>query len=183
MKAHFSGDYDYVKYRGKVNASRASFDVRRDKMFFMKLAKHSDPRGVMVASFLEDPKTWIRTVSYSPTAEKRWVEWAKRVQSLSYNLKTELDSVGGEFSENVKLPQGEHPPMLQAYLAKRISLETLTAFVKETGIGVMWDGLLVEDPVWEETRKLCKKYEPFLQYDKSKVVKIIRDRYAKKEST
>jgi len=39
LKQHFTKDnYDYVKYRGKVTASEKSFEERRDRYFFKKLA-------------------------------------------------------------------------------------------------------------------------------------------------
>ena len=42
LKQHFTKDnYDYQKYNGKVSASEKSFEERRDRFFFKKLAtKH-----------------------------------------------------------------------------------------------------------------------------------------------
>ena len=40
MKAHFSkNNYDFHKYGGKTKVSRDSFWKRKDKYFFVKLAK------------------------------------------------------------------------------------------------------------------------------------------------
>ena len=39
LKQHFTKqDYDYFKYRGKVRANEKSFEQRRDRYFFKKLA-------------------------------------------------------------------------------------------------------------------------------------------------
>ena len=43
LRMHFTKDhYDYVKYRGKVNASEKAFEQRRDRYFFKKLATKYD---------------------------------------------------------------------------------------------------------------------------------------------
>ena len=59
LKNHFTTDtYDYVKYRGKVNASEKAFEERRDRYFFKKLATKYDGSEVLnyfVANFMHDP--------------------------------------------------------------------------------------------------------------------------------
>ena len=44
LKLHFSSDYDYFKYNGKTNATQQSFEKRKDRFRFSKLArKLEDP--------------------------------------------------------------------------------------------------------------------------------------------
>ena len=39
LKRHFTSDYNYFKYNGKIRASEESFLRRNDRFFFRKLSK------------------------------------------------------------------------------------------------------------------------------------------------
>ena len=39
MKRHFTSNYDFKQYNGKVKANVMSFENRKDKFFFYKLSK------------------------------------------------------------------------------------------------------------------------------------------------
>ena len=57
LKLHFTTDYDYFKYGGKCNVTPASFNKRRERFFFKKLAReYPDPelRDFLVSNFLND---------------------------------------------------------------------------------------------------------------------------------
>ena len=61
IKAHFTNPkYDFFKYNGKVSASLDSFNRRRDKFHFAKLAKHKDPVGYLVSQYITGNFTgWV----------------------------------------------------------------------------------------------------------------------------
>ena len=42
LKQHFTSNYDYFKYNGKVRAGEESFLKRNDRFFFRKLSKKYD---------------------------------------------------------------------------------------------------------------------------------------------
>ena len=49
LKNHFTKlDYDYIKYNGKMRLKPTSFQKRKDKLFFEKISKHSDPHGFFI---------------------------------------------------------------------------------------------------------------------------------------
>jgi hypothetical protein len=63
LRNHFNNEkYDYFLYNGKVSGSVASFEKRKDRFFFEKLAKHRDPHGLMVANFVYNPKKKCKLV-------------------------------------------------------------------------------------------------------------------------
>ena len=74
LRMHFTNEkYDYQKYRGKVTASEKSFEERRDRYFFKKLAtKYSDNElmDYFVANFLHDPRGYIK--SFHDGNYERW---------------------------------------------------------------------------------------------------------------
>ena len=55
IKLHFQTNYDYFKFAGKVKTSKHSFDVRRDRIMFERVAKvynEEQFRLLLVANFL-----------------------------------------------------------------------------------------------------------------------------------
>lgn len=177
LKNHFSiQSYDYFKYQGKTSASSKSFDKRKDKIFFEKLARHHDPRGMLLANVLKNPKVWIRDLSYSEEATKNYEEWAKRMQSLSYVFRGEVSKLQNDFDLNFLTENGSHPKLMKMYLGKQVSLETLVILTELTGCMIYWDKKL-SDPIWKEVKIMVSKYAPFIRskYDVEKLKKIVVD--------
>ena len=170
IKNHFSkADYDYIKYNGKIGLKQSSFQNRKDKIFFEKLAKRADYHDFLIANLSENHRLWIRDLAYSDEAEKRFTEWKKRNQALMYNFKN-------DFKKILEEPKGrQHPPALRLFLGGEISLESLCIFVALTDAIKQWDAKLEYDPIWEETRLRVVKYTPFIKYDKEKVKQIMLD--------
>jgi hypothetical protein len=93
LKNHFTKDsYDYFKYGGKVSASVKSFESRRDRFYFEKLAKMRDPTSFILANLSEDTNIWVGDLCANETAERRYKSWLKRNQSLSYTFRNDLSS-------------------------------------------------------------------------------------------
>ena len=110
LKNHFSKPtYDYFKYNGKVKLNPSSFDTRKDKLFFQKLAKHPDVQNFLIANLSENERAWIKDLAYSEDAEKVYKTWLKRQQSLSYVFKQELGKLDSDFNRNFLCKSNEHP--------------------------------------------------------------------------
>lgn len=177
LKNHFSNkNYDYFKYKGKVRTSVDSFNKRKDKIFFEKLAKNKEFHEFLVSNLSEDPKLWIRDLAYSDDALKRYLNWKKRQQSLSYTFKNDLSKLNSDFDSNLLCKNG-HPILLKLYLGGEISLETLCIVLKMTKSVKYWNKSMEYDPVWEDIRNKVIKYTPFLKYDEEKFLKIVLDKF------
>ena len=177
LKNHFSKPgYDYFKYGGKLKVNAASFDQRKDKLFFQKLAKHPDVHNFLVANLSQNEKAWIRELAYSDDAERVYKDWQKRNQSLTYVVKNELNRLSTNFNDNFLIGKKEqHPLLLRRYLGSEVSLETLCILLDLSGAKKYWDIKMEYDPVYEEVKKKIEKYTPFIKYDKEKVKKILLD--------
>jgi len=176
LKNHFSKpSYDYFKYNGKVRVNAKTFDARKDKLFFQKLAKHPDVHSFLIANLSENEKTWIKELAYSEVAEKVYKDWSKRQQSLSYVFKQDLTKLDPVLKNNFNCKEGEHPLLLRLYLGKEISLETLCLLLEFSGVKQKWDSRMEYDLVWESLKTKIEKYTPFIKYDKDKIVKIALD--------
>jgi len=176
LKNHFTKPtYDYFKYNGKAKLNFDSFDKRKDKLFFQKLAKHPDVHNFLIANLADNDKHWIRDLAYSESAEKTYKDWLKRQQSLSYVFKSELSQLKTTFNENFVCKDGTHPYLLKLYLGNQISLETLCLLLEITGAKKHWDSKMEYDLVWDSLKIKIEKYSPFIKCDKDKLKNIVLD--------
>lgn len=176
LKQHFNkAEYDYVKYNGKMKLSVATFEKRKDKLFFQKLAKRADYHQFLLANLVHDKKAWIRDLAYSEQAEKVFTEWKKRTQSLTYTFKQDLKKLDPVFDKNLVCKDNEHPLLLKLYLSSEITLETLCILLDISGARRHWDFRLKYDPIWSTVSLTTAKYVPFIPYDKDTFKKIVLD--------
>jgi len=180
LKNHFTKDkYDYHKYRGKSRATVKAFYKRKDRFWFEKFARQKNDKEVeefFVSNFVysTDPeKMWIGEMIKE--GEGRYVEWKRKVQSLSYIFKEEANSLfdNKQVDEVFDCSSG-HPPILRSYLGGDTSLETLVICDRILGYGKDFDQKL-KDPVWESVSLKIKKYSPFLNINVPRYKKILKE--------
>lgn len=180
LKNHFTkSSYDYFKYNGKSRLKVSSFESRKDKVFFQKLAKHKDIKGFLISNLLENPKTWIKDLAYSESAENTYQAWVKKQQSLTYTIKNDISKLEENFNDNFLIVNNNsHPTILRLYLGNEISFETLCILLKITKSKKYWDEKLEYDPVYQEIKLKIEKYTPFIRFDETKIKNIILDYFS-----
>ncbi len=179
MKNHFTRDnYDYQKYRGKVRATNAAFYKRRDRFWFEKFARQKNDKEIeefFVSNFVSttDPETmWIGEMIKE--GENRYIDWKKKIQSLSYIFKEEANSLFEENNVNEVFDcSSGHPLILKSYLGGKISLETLVICDRIFEYREDFDKKL-QDPVWEIVSRKIKKYSPWINIDVPIYKKILQ---------
>jgi hypothetical protein len=177
LKNHFKGSYDYFKYQGKNKVNYKSFEKRKDKIFFAKLAKHENVANFLVANFIEHSNIWVRDLAYSEEAEKTYQSWSKRQQSLTYIFKQDISKLDGSFNNNLIVVDNQHPILLKEYLANNITFETLCIILEISNGFKHWNTELYYDPIWEQVKLKVNKYTPFIKYDKEKFKEICLDHF------
>lgn len=176
LKNHFTKpNYDYFKYNGKLKVNSDSFNNRKDKLFFQKLAKHPDVHNFLIANLSDNEKYWIRELAYSEEAENRYKQWLKRQQSLTYVFKQQLGKLDSDFNQNFIVKDNEHPLLLKLFLGNDIDLETLCILLDLTGAKNHWDSKMKYDMIYDSVKLKIEKYTPFIKYDKEKMKKIVLD--------
>ena len=181
LKRHFEpgSKYDFNRYNGKTNASLSSFNNRKDRLFFMKLAKHPDVLGLLVANLSHDPKMWIGSIPYNAEALKRYDDRVKTIQSLAYTVVSKLPSGDKEdFNAFLKAHENEHPELLRHYLSGKISIEILIVLDDLTHFSKSWKRILKDDLICCEVLEKIEKCRPFLQYDREMVRTAIMKKYS-----
>ena len=180
LKNHFTKEhYDYHKYGGKTRATHQAFYKRKDRFWFEKFARAKTDKEVeefFVSNFVSstDPGTmWIGDMIKN--GEARYVDWKKKVESLSYNFKEETSSLfaDGNFDAMFYVDGSRHPDILKEYLGGKVSLETMVICDRILGYREEWDKKL-DDPVWETVSLKIKKYKPFLNINVFRYKKILQ---------
>jgi hypothetical protein len=180
LKNHFNSDtYDYFRYGGKTRANVQSFEMRHDKYFFNKLAKHKDTERFVLANIVEDnPNVWVGDLANEQQAENNYKVWLKRQESLSYVFTNDLDSLSLVYNDNLVVEGSNHPLLLKLLIQKKVSLETLVVLNDLCGFFRHWNRKIEEDVIWPMVYKKCKKYRPFLKFDKDKLKQIVVDKFS-----
>jgi hypothetical protein len=182
LKLHFTtASYDIVKNRGRVKASKDSFQKRNDQLLFKKLAKtYTDEEIInfLVSNFVSGD-SWGGV--FDSSSKERYILWKKRIESLSYTFTNDiqhlLDHHGlDSFDKKIifGVESNTHPYIIKAYLGKTISLETLVILDKLFDYTTKFDSELDDKIIWSDISQLIKKYKPFLKVNKEKYNGIIR---------
>lgn len=176
LKRHFTSNYDFFKYNGKVKANAQSFENRKDKFFFYKLSKKSEAKDYILANMIVDPSMWIGDM-LEEKAQQNYTSWAKRIQSLSYSFKRDLNELNEKFDSNIVVDNGQHPQLLTLYMQEKISPETLVILDDLTKCFIYWDKKIHEKLIFPHINTFVSNYRPFLEYDKDKMRKIVVDKF------
>ena len=172
MKAHFDkGTYDFVRYNGKSKVPRDSFYKRNDRIFFVKLTRKykskEDIQDYLLANFLKHPKGWVGKFH-----EDNYIEWKKKIQSLTYTFKSEIEPILD--SNLLAVFENKHPKLLKEYLGKRVSLESMIILDSILNFKHVWHLALEDDYTWKDVSKLMDDYKSFLKFDESKFKFVLK---------
>ena len=168
FKNHFTKDsFDYFKYGGKTKASVTAFNKRKDRYFFEKMSRQKKDGEIVdyftaIFSQCDDPQNmWIGEIIES--GYKNYADWQKKVQSLGYIFKQEMQSLceDKEFNSLFECKSGTHPPVVKEHLKKNISIESLIILDAVIKFKKNLDKIL-DDFVWETVSLKIDKYKPFL---------------------
>ena len=186
VKNHFTTNYDFFKYNGKVNAKEDSFLKRRDKFFFAKLQRkynNDQLRDLFVSNFADGEDFWIGNV-LTQKAESVYTEWKARQMKLSYILEQDLKFLLDYYSErnldfnSLFVMENGHPILLECVLRNDIYVETMIIIDRVLNYSRRWNKVL-DDPVWTEFKKRMDKYSPFVLFEAEKGKKILRKVFVK----
>ena len=156
-----------------------AFYKRKDRFWFEKFARQKNDKEVeefFVSNFVytTDPETmWIGEIIKE--GESRYIEWKRKIQSLSYIFKEEVNTLFDENSvyDAFTCSKG-HPLILKSYLSGDTSIETMVICDRILEYRKDFDKKLT-DPVWETVSRKIKKYSPFLNIDVPRYKKILQD--------
>ncbi len=179
LKAHFTSDYDYFKYNGKIRLTPQNYDMRKDKFYFAKLIKQQDPKGLIISNLIKNPKMWIGEL-FSEDCQEVYKQWQRRNEALTYSITQETNELLADFNENFTIRDHSHPWLLAQYIRGKISLEMLCVLDTLVRYSSVWNKRLAGDPVWNNVFRQIVKYKPFLKYNKDAMREVFLKRFDEK---
>jgi hypothetical protein len=171
IKLHFTTkDYNFFLYDGKTRVSVDSFEKRRDKYNFHKLARkytESDIVPFLVSNFINDEKQWSKDL-LQPEAHTNYIEWTRITESMTKVFSDEISKIATnpkEFNSLFICPNGEHPKLLTLFLQKQISIETMTILQSILDYLAIWDKKITDTIIYPKIAFKIRKYNSFLTVD------------------
>ena len=183
LKQHFTSDYDYFKYNGKVRAKSESFLKRNDKFFFRKLQKKYSKDELVeffVSNFIVGGNNWIGNL-ISKESEDNYANWRKSSESITYNFHNDLCWLSDYCSKNdisandlIVVNKNDHPILLKLFLQNKITTETVIILDSVLGFVRYWNAK-IDDIIWDEKKRLLNNYKSFVRYDIDKCKQLTKE--------
>ena len=179
MKAHFGkSDYDFVTYKGKTRIKRDTFYKRKDRSFFVKLARkykyEEEIKNYFIANFIKDRKGYIANFN-----NENYESWKLKRQGFFDIFEVEMKPLVESFENLYVVENGQHPKLMKEFLGGRVSLETLIILDELVGYGTVWTEEMKDDIIWIDLNNLMDNYERFLTIDqeryKIRLLKLIEE--------
>ena len=187
LKLHFTSDsYDFIKYHGKTNVSKQTFMKRKDKYSFYKLSRKYnlvELKQFYIANFINGNGDWVGDMT-GPEGEEHYKKWQKTNQALTNTFDNDimylLDKVDGaefwSFDDYFKPISGGWPNIITKLMKHELALESVCILVEIANLMPMWEKEITDDILWPSWHRLIKKYTPFIEYDKEKILHVLKKR-------
>lgn len=167
-----------MNYNSLVRATYNSFERRNDKAFFHRLSKISDPKGFLIANFINNPNLWIGDIIISKESISIYRDWKRRMAGIEYYFHQDLKKLDEDFNKNFYIDNGQIPYIMKLYIMNNISPETVVILLQILSIEDYWNKG-IKDPLFEETFSLIKNYSFFIHVDLPKMKEIIKNYFNK----
>ena len=188
VKLHFTSknqSYDFHKHNGRTTARLETFTKRRDRYFFHKLSKSYNDKSIVdyfLSNFVSNTNLWVGDI-IGKSGDETYKEWSKKLESLQYYYEQDIDYIiermttkDIKFNDLFTSVNGQHPPIVKMFLAKKINFETLIIlddilkFTKGLSLSI------TETVLWPKLSDRMKRYKPFLTYNITKYKISLRDK-------
>ena len=175
LKTHFHSEtYDFFESGGRIRAKLSSYQRRRDRYFFERLAKRFSGRDsfelvdFFVANLASNADLWVGEMM-SDQSEQTYLDWCRRIQSLDYifqcdceTVLNEIETEGLTFDDLFVNADKQHPLLLRMVMREQINVESFIILENMLHFFKRWDKQMPGDYVWEAYRRKCQKYRPFM---------------------
>ena len=188
IKLHFTSknqSYDFHKHNGRTTARLETFTKRRDRYYFHRLSKSFDNKSIVnyfLSNFVSNTNLWVGDI-IGKTGDEHYKQWSKKIESLHYYYETDIDYIIDRMTtKNIKFYDlflsidGQHPPILKMFLAKKINFETLIILDDILKFTKKLNKDITEKVLWPKLFDRMRRYKPFLSYNITKYKISLRDK-------
>lgn len=188
LRNHFQTEsYDYFLYNGKIRANRETYLKDKHRFKYAKLAREYDAtelRDFMISNFLAG-KTWVGQF-LEDGSDDIYRAYTARKRDIQNTFSNETDALFGSVDkpeDAFKVKGGQYPPLIQLYLAGRVSIETVSILNTFLPFIPKFDEKLDKDDViWSRIRPMVIKLTPFLDFDREFAKETLKSYIINKES-
>jgi len=181
LSKHFnSKHYDYFKYNGKLSFKPG---IPKPAVYWLsKLAKHKDPKGLLIANMVDDPSRWIKQI-VGPEGQQPYAEWQKRTQSLTYMFNADLQKMPDHFdSLFVCSPTNQLPLLVRLVEQKQVMIETACILISLLELSPYWAEHCT-DKQYNKFAMCVDKYTPFIEFNPAQYRKLVLDSWKERVKT
>ena len=184
VKNHFTTDYDYNKYGGRVTAKLESFTKRPDRYFFHKLSKRYNERDILdffVANFAVDSNKWVGNIINNEGAEN-YTKFRKYKDNFEYHFRNDCVSIRNDlanrsilFNDGFLVHSGQHPRVLRLLIQRKIHIQTAIIIDSILSFSKVWNKEIDEKIVWPKISLTLAKLKPFVLYNETQAKLIVKE--------
>jgi hypothetical protein len=181
IKLHFTSEnYNFFQYDGKTRVSIDAFQKRRDKFLFHRLArKYRDEEMIpfLVANFVHSDDNWTKSL-LEDQAEETYRDWKRTTDSMTKVYLEDLQKIcpdPKEFNSLFKVENGQFPPLLNLFMQKEITIETMVILNNIFNYVQIWDKKITDDIIYPKISRKIRKYGAFLSVDTKKYKELTKN--------
>ena len=188
IKLHFSSEsYNFFHYDGKTRVSIDAFQKRRDKFLFHRLArKYRDDEMVpfLVANFVHSDDNWTKSL-LEEEAEQTYREWKRVTDSMTKIYVEDLQKIATKetFNDLFKVDDGQFPKLLNLFMQKEITIETMVILNNLFNFIKIWDKKISDDIIYPKVSRKIRKYGSFLNVNVDKYKSLTKETLLGDENT
>lgn len=179
IKFHFTTDkYNFFKYNGKSGLKPGTYEKKKDKYFYVKLAtkyqKKEELVDFLVSVFSLNYNGWVGGL-FDSEIDKIHINRLKKIQSLSYMFENDCRKLFNDINNpnDILRVGSEYPLLLQRYLEQEINIETICILNNVLNFIEMWDNKIQDTIQWPSYKRLIIKYAPFIPMEVNKLRGIL----------
>lgn len=171
VRSHFTSNYDYFKYHGKMRVSPETYEKAKGKFFYQKLAKrYKDefPEFVATQFAYGHPVKWVGDCEEEECVEN-WNIHQKHIQSMRRTFELDMRNIVDCMREKkytvkqVFKAQDDDLPLIEKMRRRNLTsietciiLDRLTDYVSKNKC---------DNPLWDDAKVMLKKYSPFIHVE------------------
>ena len=184
VKNHFTTDYDYNKYGGRVTAKLESFTKRPDRYFFHKLSKRYNQGDILdyfVSNFAVDSNKWVGNIINNEGTEN-YTRYKRYKDAFDYHFRNDCVSIRNDlanrdilFDDGFFVHNGQHPRVLRLHIQKRIHIQTTVILDSVLSFSKIWSKEIDEKVVWPKIAHTLAKLKPFVIYNDTQAKLIMKE--------
>lgn len=176
IKLHFTSDYDFFQYRGKLPAKTVTFEKLLTKSYYkvmVALSKKYDSRD-LCSYFVANALVFDGKYTFDLDAEGKRVfsEFVRRRDSRKYIFREDINRICLELKQQSsnnfwdcieKSKRTQFPMLFNLYAGSIIAPETMCILLEMNNFLSKWDKICDDQFLYPVVSRQIKKLKPFIR--------------------